>query len=913
MKTASRYAGILAAAVGFGVFAAPSAAQTGSITGRVTDMSTGVPLGGVSVSIAGAQGGVATDGDGRFTISAAAGTVSLVFSSIGYESRRVDGVRVDAAAGAEVDVALTPQELMLNPVVVTASRREERSLNAPASVSTVSAQDIARVAAPTTGEHLKALPGIDVAQTGLGQMNVVARGFNNVFSGTLLTLVDNRYARVPSLRLNSYSMLPTSDLDIDRIEVSLGPGAALYGPNTTSGVMHIITASPIDRPGSTVSLTGGERSVFQSQFRTSHALSDQFGFKVSGEYFRGNDFEHVDAMEAVDANPANPVDRDNLQERYSGDARIDYRFSDDASLVFAGGMSTASQVEMTGVGAAQAVRWGYQYAQARLSKGRLFAQAFLNRTNSGDGTYLLRACTQRPRRPAERAVDIGNGRTCDGVVDKSRSIALQFQYGFDLGDWLDMTYGVDWNAIQPQTGGTITGRNEDDDNITEIGAYVHTGTALGDRFDLVAAVRVDDHSRLTDPNISPRAALVFKPSPDHNLRATFNRAFATPTTNNLFLDIAAGAVPLPVGLPGYDVRALGVPATGLTFSDRCDGGLMSLCMRSPFVPGQLPANAVALWPAILAALPALDPALGALVPALRNPGAYPTDPQLATVFRRLNPNAADPRDAYPLDQGELTDIARLESTIYNTFEVGYKGLIRDRVLLAVDAYFADVENFVGPLRVETPNVFFDPASLQAFVTARLAPLIQAGVAPPQIVGAIVQNLAALPLGTVVPDQVDASDIIVSYRNFGRIEYWGADLAAQVRLTNKLRLSTNYSYQSDECFDFNDDGNCRSTDDIALNAPNHKGSVGMIYDDQVGGLSASGRVRMSGAFPMNSGVYVGDVDGFGVVDASVSYRLPFQRNATVSVTANNLLNNMHQEFVGAPELGRLLLARVKYDF
>ena len=97
------------------------------------------------------------------------------------------------------------------------------------------------------------LPGVDRAQTGLAQGTVVARGFNNVFSGTLLTIIDNRYARVPSLRFNAYSMFPTNDLDIDRIEVSLGPGAALYGPNAASGVMHLITSSPLDRQGSSVS------------------------------------------------------------------------------------------------------------------------------------------------------------------------------------------------------------------------------------------------------------------------------------------------------------------------------------------------------------------------------------------------------------------------------------------------------------------------------------------------------------------------------------------------------------------------------------------------------------------------------------------------------------------------------------
>ena len=107
--------------------------------------------------------------------------------------------------------------------------------------------------------------------------------------------------------------------------------------------------------------------------------------------------------------------------------------------------------------------------------------------------------------------------------------------------------------------------------------------------------------------------------------------------------------------------------------------------------------------------------------ALANPGALPGDPALGTVLRRFNQNPTSALDAFLLDNSPQTDIAGLESTIHNTFEVGYKGLIRDRVLLSVDAYFADVENFRGPLRVETPNVFFDPASLQAFVTARLTP------------------------------------------------------------------------------------------------------------------------------------------------------------------------------------------------
>jgi hypothetical protein len=42
----------------------------------------------------------------------------------------------------------------------------------------------------------------------------VARGFNNVFSGALFVLTDNRWASVPSLRFNAYNLIPITNEDI---------------------------------------------------------------------------------------------------------------------------------------------------------------------------------------------------------------------------------------------------------------------------------------------------------------------------------------------------------------------------------------------------------------------------------------------------------------------------------------------------------------------------------------------------------------------------------------------------------------------------------------------------------------------------------------------------------------------------
>jgi len=882
-------------------------AQTGTLTGTVVDAETGQPLADVAVEVLGLDeaqaGGVYSNAQGVFRFELGPGTYSIVFEHLGYQTKRVDGVRIDAGAGNEISVELVSRAFRLNPVVITASRRAEKALDAPAHVEMIGAEILEERVAMSPVDHIKFLPGVDVAQTGITQTNVVTRGFNNVFSGALLIMVDNRYTHVPSLRFNANNMIPTTDMDIERIEVSLGPGAALYGPNSASGVMHIITKSPIDNPGSSAFLSSGFRSgnnvdsdvggVFQAGFRAAHRINERTGIKVSGQYQLADDWAYIDPLEVAAQNGTNPLigNRDFTSERVGGEMRIDHRPTEDSELVVAGGYNLlAKSIELTGLGAGQAEDWAYSYFQTRYTNGRFFSQFFLNQSNAGD-TYLLQ--TGQP------------------IVDKSRMFALQFQHGIDLGDKQSFIYGLDAQYTDPRTGGTITGSNEDDDNIQEVGGYLHSETALTNRLDLVTAIRVDYHNRLEDLVFSPRAALVMTPKENQNFRVTFNRAFSTPTTNNLFLDIVA--VENLGGLP-YDIRTFGVPEAGLTFEDRCGG---TYCMYSPFAPGtQLSAGGPgAVWNVLLQGAAAQDPSLQTLLPLLQD-----ENPAIATYLRRFNQEAAAAgENPFLLDQGP-EDISRMKPTITNTLEFGYKGLVSDRLLLSADLYYSKVKDFVGPLRTETPSVFMVPqgeGSVANYLQTRLTPLVMGGLMTPaqlaQTVTALTTQLGQVPVGTVAPDQRSDSDLILTYRNFGDVDYWGADLAAQFLVDDRLSFRAAASFVSDDCFDFNDDGSCSSATDIALNAPGKKGSFSARWDDAQLGLALEGRVRYSDGFPMNSGVYVGFVESFTVFDANLSYKLPMVSGATLSVTGTNLFDELHQEFIGAPELGRLLMFRLQYEF
>jgi outer membrane receptor for ferrienterochelin and colicins len=820
-------------------------------------------------------------------------------SRIGYARAVVGGVRVREGATATIRVALAARALELNPEVVTASRHEEKALEAPAAVSVVTRQDIAQQPSLTTADYVAGLPGMDVVTSGLTQHNVVARGFNNAGSGQLLVLTDNRYAAVPSLRINAYNFIPLTDDDIERIEVVRGPGAALYGPNTTAGVMHIITRSPFDSRGTTVSLAGGTRSLFQVEARQAGVVGTRLSWKVSAQYFRANDFGFVDPDEQNDRTAALAAGaaadtlligrRDSLIERVAGEARMDYRAGPTTTLIASVGVNDAiNNVDLTGFGAAQVHGWRYQYAQLRLVRPDQFAQLYYDGSDAGD-TYQLR--------------------TGQRVADRSRLVAAQFQQVLHPTGEETLTLGMDAQRTDPRTNGTIFGRYEANDRTDEAGAYVHSETHLP-AVDLVGALRLDYHNRVAGVVLSPRGAVVIHPAAGHTLRLTYNRAFSTPTSYDLFLDLVVDSLRDPVtntAIP-FAVRAMGVPQSGFTFRRDCGQQMGGLCMRSPFTPAGLggptqyvPADATLLWPAVVDTLKALGVDLSG-IPA-------PTAAEVGSTLQRLNTGS---QRFEPITPSDVTDLPRLGHNITSTLELGYNGLITRRLLVELDVYHSWYHGFTAEY-VATPNVFFDGPSLQAYLATYMgAP--QAA----QIAGL----LSTIPVGTISPQQAfDPSDILVVARNFGQVSLWGLDAAATLELGRLAGLTATYSWVNHDLFT-----DASGIGDVALNAPQHKASLAVTLHDAPHGLSANVRTRYVAGFPVISGVFSGQVEPYAVLDADLDWRVPFLDRTTFSVSGWNLLQaardpltggwsmvSRHREFVRVPALGRMVMTRVRVAF
>ena len=904
-------------------------AQTGSLQGKIVDGKTGKPLYKANIALTLISEnqrivGAHSAQNGSYEIkNLQPGVFRLTVSYIGYETFSIAKLILAAAEAKNLNISLTEKILEMDPIVVSTTkqsidRRGIEKLESTASVTILDSVQIQSVQPMSPADHLLGLSGVDVVKTGISQSNVAIRGFNDLFSSSYLLLVDNRIGRVPSLRFNAYSFIPTSNEDIERIEIIRGPASSLYGPNSANGVLHIVTKSPFETKGTTINVGFGERNTVVADFRNAGRISSKIAYKITGSLMQGNDFESHDAFEDsvraslleaakfyAERGLPNPIPmteetdriglRDFRVEKLATTAQINYVAKQDLMFVLMGGFNLASNMELTQIGAAVVDNWRYFYGQGKILYKNLFLQAFVNASDAG-GTYFPR--------------DGGS------LVDRSKLFSFQIQNTTELGSRQVFTYGMDALLTRPLTEGSVNGSNENDDDIDEIGIYLQSESDFSEKIKLVLAGRLDRHNRLDNPFFSPRAGLVITPVPGNRLRFSFSRAFNTPTTENLFLDrLVSPLIPDQLisfssflNFQPFNVRVSGVPKSGFTFKRDTNGGVGGLYMQPvqlyfPQNQDFIPADATLLWDKAIELITQIE---GSGLEFMYNNLRSVPNPNLTevqSVLKTFNPTTGEPER---VDPSSVTDIRSLTATKTNSFEFGYKGVWNDKLLINADIYYSRIKDFIGPLLVETPNVFFDRASLEQYLLQQSALIINTS---PFISAAptFARMMSEIPLGTVTPLQtLYPGDVLLTYKNFGDINLFGADLEASFLATKHLTLAGTYSFVSKNLFDDVD-----GVRDVALNAPKNKFSLGFHYRNRNSGIGGGLRFRSVAGFPVNSGIFIGEVDSYGLFDLNAGLDLSGESGIRLALTVQNLFNNKHREFVGAPEIGRLALFQVKY--
>lgn len=179
--------------------------------------------------------------------------------------------------------------IQLDTVVITAGGFEQSVEAAPASVTVISGDELAKGSVTSLSDALKSVQG--VATTGIAnEEDITIRGLPGQYT---LILVDGKRQGTRESRTNGSSGFEQSFMPpvaaIDRIEIVRGPMSSLYGSDAMGGVINVITKPVADQWGGSVTVEaktpqdGKYSSDRQASFYLNGPIvADQLGLQLWG-------------------------------------------------------------------------------------------------------------------------------------------------------------------------------------------------------------------------------------------------------------------------------------------------------------------------------------------------------------------------------------------------------------------------------------------------------------------------------------------------------------------------------------------------------------------------------------------------------------------------------------------------------
>lgn len=514
---------------------ATAATTSAKVHGRVVT-STGAAVPGAVVTVPNTSASAIADGDGNFELAdVPAGTQTISVEATGYATK-ADPVQVVTGHDNSVVVHLADAEVPGEEIIVAGTRLPEKRLDAPVTVEVVTDKDLKTVAGTSYLAALSRVKGIDYSESGLGDQRISARGFATQFNSRMITMIDGRLAQMPGNGLPMGSLAPTAALDMKSVEVVVGPASALYGPNAHTGVINIVTKTPWDQSGATVSLKGGSQSMLAGGARIAGIVADNFGWKVNGEYLQAEDFKPDPATHSY----GTTVYEGDVVHNYDAhsaktDGTLYYKQGDWLASI-GGGFSDTTGFSITNTGRNHLRNWQVNYETAQLISPHLYAQVTRTGTDAGKTYQLDQLVKKVAAMGLTDPADIDALRDKSLLIDKSSMLDSELQLRYDIAG-VKTTLGGQARNYTPSSKGTYLDDADKAIDTTEVGSYIQLDTTLWEKLRLAGAARVDHHS-IYGTQFSPKAAVQYEVAPSQNVRFGYNRAFKSPTVLEDYLKIA---------------------------------------------------------------------------------------------------------------------------------------------------------------------------------------------------------------------------------------------------------------------------------------------------------------------------------------------------------------------------------------
>lgn len=502
--------------IGVSFRAAAVEVSDANLAGHVLDAETGEHMPGCLVKILNTNLVAMTDGSGHYIFrDLVPGSYILEASFMGYSTQR-KSVTVVRDHTTEENFSIHPDAFMLDQVVVTSSKTETRRRESPSLVNVLSAKTFLNVGACSLADGLDFQPGVrvenDCQNCGFTQVRI--NGLDGHYSQILMNS-----RPVFSALTGVYGLEQIPANMIERVEVMRGGGSALFGSSAVGGTINIITKDPVANSAQIAhNLTSiGPSGALDNNTTLNASLvtdNSKAGIFIYGQSRNRDGYDH---------NGDGFTEIAQLKSQTLG-ARTFFRTGTDSKLT----LEYHNTHEFR--------RGGDRLDQP--AHMAMIAEQVDHNIHAGEATFDLWmeerkqhlsvfAATQATKRQSYYGSDMdpdAYGRTSDivavGGAQWTRSIGRFLFMPSELVAGVEYSY----NRLHDET----IGYNHDIvQNVNIYSGYLQNEWR-DEKWGFLVGARVDKHSMIHNPIVSPRVNIRFNPSANYNFRASYSTGFRSP-------------------------------------------------------------------------------------------------------------------------------------------------------------------------------------------------------------------------------------------------------------------------------------------------------------------------------------------------------------------------------------------------
>lgn len=528
----------------------------------------------------------------------------------------------------------------------------------------------------------------------------------------------------------------------------------------------------------------------------------------------------------------------------------------------------------------------------------------------------------------------------------------------------------------------IDEKDEDNRYVTnELGFYFQSNTKLTNKLELIVANRFDAHEQLTDVidfqsenrfrnplkwridfsktaglQISPKIGIQYKPADHQNFRLTWAKAYNTPSSQALFLDIFVGRLSI------FKIYAKGA-ANGYIYPRDENGNLIFwdisgdiFQFNSLSMEGFSDDNGDGKWSFT-------DGSIDTVVDIYGNEYVYEfdsngqfdfsdcgSDGKPAEPFTDTNDNGkwdygeyfedldgnrlysgpdlngsegdglfqeGEPAETHEVwtdanGNGEWDELYKL---LFPNLQKERKGIFKTDIPTdpePIEAEIVRTLEFGWKGRLATPvygtlDIFYSRYNSFVSPILLITPLVVKND-PDLTIDDFFDCPSCHLKGTVVSGDTTElvkgqnPPVVVGYLNYGKVKMWGIDASFTYFVNRNLTFDGNYSFLS-----LSDFINPLTGTKDPINAPRNKWALKATYEVPKG-LSIAASLRHVDRFEWQAGVYFGTIREYNILDLHIGY--PINDHLKLFATINNALDDRHTEIVGGPKLGRMVVLRLQ---